>query len=77
MDFLWLVRTDMVLPAARSHSRTVVSMLPEMICGVAACAATDATVLVWPVKTWMPFLVRMSHTWVRHQQQQMPQRNAG
>jgi hypothetical protein len=62
IDFLWLVRTERVLPAARSHSRTVESMLPVITWGVAACVTIDATVLVCPPSTWMLFLVRMSHT---------------
>jgi hypothetical protein len=60
--FLWCVRTPMVLPAARSHMRTVESRLPVMTCGSASWQTRSATVPVWPDSTCTLLRVRMSHT---------------
>jgi hypothetical protein len=42
--------------------RTVESMLPVMTCGSDSWHLTSATVAVWPERTWICALVRMSHT---------------
>ena len=70
-DFLWLVRVHVDLPWRMSQKRMVLSCEPEMICGSYALAATDATVLVWPLRQWTWALVRMSHSWKqRHKSDQ-------
>lgn len=50
-DFLWCVRVVKVFPAARSHKRTVESILPVMTCGSDSWHFTSATVDVCPAKT--------------------------
>lgn len=60
--FLWFVSVPRLFPAAKSHSRTVESWLPVIICGSLACVTTLATVFVWPTNVWMLALVRMSQT---------------
>jgi hypothetical protein len=60
--FLWCVSVASVRPAARSHSRTVLSMLPVITCGSLACARTTPTVPVCPARTCTCAFVRMSHT---------------
>ena len=61
-DFLWCVSVVKVLPAARSHSRIVESILPVITWGSDSWHLTSATVAVWPAKTCIWALVRMSHT---------------
>jgi hypothetical protein len=60
--FLWWVSTPIVLPAARSHMRTVESRLPVMTCGSASWQTRSATVPVWPDSTCTLLRVRMSQT---------------
>merc|ERR1719158_1875800 len=61
-DFLWLVSVHMDLPAARSHMRMVLSLLPVTICGSVDWQATVPTVEVCPVSVCTFTLVRMSQT---------------
>jgi hypothetical protein len=53
IDFLWCVNVTIVLPAARSQSRTVESMLPVMTCGSESWHLTSAMVAVCPDRTWI------------------------
>jgi hypothetical protein len=58
----WCVKVVIVLPAARSHSRTVESMLPVMTCGSLSWHWTVEMVPVCPVRTCTCDFVRMSQT---------------
>jgi hypothetical protein len=60
--FLWCVSVVRARPAARSHRRTVLSMLPVITCGSEACVTTAPTVPVCPARTCTCAFVRMSHT---------------
>lgn len=60
--FLWFVNVHLLLPAFKSHKRTVESWLPVIICGSWDWHTTLATVFVWPTNVWMFVFVRMSHT---------------
>jgi hypothetical protein len=44
---------------------TVLSILSVITCGSLSWHFTSATVPVWPARTWIWALVRMSQTWVR------------